>query len=112
MTDERKELGKIAHVTFGFGGDQDAMIGLSLTFSGKSWGCGTFVGGWAIERNEREQWSEGDRSASLAAAVWKLKETLEAAKKQHVEELRGVPVEVTLEGNVLKSWRVLTEVIP
>jgi hypothetical protein len=43
--------------------------------------------------------------------VWKLKEVLEAAHKQDVSELKGVPIECTFEGNLLKDWRVLTEVI-
>ncbi len=111
MGEYHKQIGKISAARFGFGGYQDACIGLSLTFESKGWGVGTFVGGWAIERSEYCKWSEGERRDSLADAVWKLKETLEQAHKQHVGELVGVPVEVTLEGNLLKDWRVLTEVI-
>ena len=33
------------------------------------------------------------------------------AKKTEVSRLAGVPVEVEFNGNVLKSWRVLKEVL-
>jgi len=95
------------------GGYQDAMIGLSLSFMGKSsWGCSTFIGGWATKRSDYTKWTEGERRETLADAVWKLKEVLEAAGKNHVGELEGTPVECTFEGNMLKDWRILTEVIP
>lgn len=106
-----KMLGRIEAATFGLGGYQDACIGLSLTFAGKSWGCATFHGGWATERSEFTKWTEEERRNDLSDAVWKLKETLQEANKTHVAELVGVPVEVTFEGNLLKDWRVLTEVI-
>lgn len=111
MSAETKELMKISSATFGVGGYQDAMFGLSLSFSSPGSGVGTFVGGWGIERSERAKWSEADRMASIYEAAWLLKETLEKAKKRHVAELAGTPVEVTFENGVMKSWRVLEEVL-
>lgn len=87
-------------------------MGLHLTFSGAGWGVGTFEGDWAIERSEHSKWTEESRRQRIFDAVWRLKDTLVKAKKQHVAELVGTPVEVTLDGNLLKSWRVLTEVLP
>lgn len=109
---ERKELGFIQAAYFGMGGYQDVMLGFGVTLGGKGWGVGDFVGDWATERSDRCQWTEADRQAGIAKAAWRLKEVLEQAHKKHVGELVGVPVEVTLEGNTLKSWRVLTEVLP
>jgi hypothetical protein len=36
---------------------------------------------------------------------------LKDAKVDSVDKLKGKPVEVTLDGNQLKSWRILTEVL-
>lgn len=57
----RKELGKIKSASFGMGGYQEAMIGLTLTFGGASWGVSTFLGGWGIERSDYCKWTEADR---------------------------------------------------
>ncbi len=108
---ERTQLGRIQSARFGFGGYQEAMLGFSVTLGGEGWGVGDFVGGWAIERSDHAKWTEADRQAAISKAAWRLKEVLEQAKKQHVAELVGTPVEVTLDGNLLKSWRVLTEVL-
>lgn len=112
MGNEQKVLGCISLARFGLGGYQDAQIGLSLQFDMKGTGVGTFIGGWAYTKPpSHAQWTKEDQRRTWADAVEKLNETLHAAKKQDVSQLVGVPVEVTLDGNVLKSWRVLTEVI-
>jgi hypothetical protein len=36
---------------------------------------------------------------------------LKDAKVSSVDELKGKPVEVTFDGNMLKEWRILTEVL-
>lgn len=108
----RKELGKITAATFGLGGYQDVQIGFWLTLGGEGWGVqGSGGGAWALDRDEHCKWTEEDRTASLAAAAMKLADTLKKAKKFAVQDLVGVPVEVTFDGNVLKDWRVLTEVL-
>jgi hypothetical protein len=104
-------LGKIQHARFGLGGYQDCQIGLSLTFSGQGWGCNWFVGAWATSRSEYTKWSEEDRLRDAGQAAMKLVEILNKTKKGDVSQLVGVPVEVTFEGNVLKDWRVLEEVL-
>lgn len=108
----RTELGRIQRASFGWGGYQEAMIGLSLTLGGKSWGVGDFKGTWGIERSEHAKWSEEDRVRQLGEAVIFLRDTLKAAGKQSVDQLIGVPIEAVFEGNMLKSWRVLEEVLP
>ena len=41
----------------------------------------------------------------------KLSDVLKQAKVNTIDKLKNIPVEVTLEGNTFKSWRVLTEVL-
>jgi len=36
---------------------------------------------------------------------------LKEAKVDNVDKLKGIPVEVTFDGMMLKEWRVLTEVL-
>lgn len=105
-----KWLGRIVRAEFGFGGYDDAMMGLSLTFEGPSVGTSTFEGTWAT-RSERCERTVEDQRALFAGAVETLRDTLRAAKKRHVAQLVGVPVEVTVVGGRMESWRVLTEVV-
>ena len=106
-----KELGKIQSARFGYGGYQDAMIGLSLTFGGKGWGCGHFDGAWAIERDDYAKWTEQDRIDQLGQTVMNLNDILRKAKVQEVSKLKGIPIECTFEDMNLKSWRILEEVL-
>ena len=109
------KIGWIKSAKFGHGGYQECMLGLDIEFAGHGWGVSSFVGGWSwllIGRGEHAHWTEAERSQSIEAACRLLDATLKAAKKRHVAELSGTPVEVTFDGNVLKSWRVLEEVIP
>ena len=45
------------------------------------------------------------------AAVRLAKQLIVDAKVRNFYDLVGIPVEVTIEGNALSSWRVLTEVL-
>jgi hypothetical protein len=104
------ELGKIRVALFGYGGYQDAQFGLTLEFEGKGWGVGTFIGPWA-RRTSGAKWTLDDQARQWAEMCAKLRDILEDAKKQHIGQLVGVPVEVTFEDRMLKDWRVLTEVM-
>lgn len=106
-----KKLAKLRAVTFGKGGYQDAMIGITFDIGGDGWGIGDFWGSWAIERSIYSKWTESDRVTELGDVVMRINSLLEDAKVNDVSELKGTPVEVTLEGNTLKSWRVLKEVL-
>ena len=108
---ERKELMKITDIEFGEGGYQDACIGLSITFQTEGMGASDFKGTWNMEPSPHAKWTVEDQDAEYAKVVRLISETLKAAKKRYVSELKGVPVEVTFDGNMLKSWRILTEVI-
>ena len=106
-----KRLGKLQNVRFGWGGYQEAEFGFSATITGDGWGVGTFKGAWGIQRSDHAKWSEEERRGWLADTALFVRDLLKAAKKQHVAQLDGVPVEATFEGSLLKEWRVLTEVL-
>ena len=110
----RKELGKIESVSFGFGGYQEAMMGLSLGFSGKGWGVSDFISGsWqsSIKCDDHCKWKESDRTVARVGMVERIDKILTDAKVYSVDKLKGKPVEVTFDGNMLKEWRILTEAL-
>ncbi len=109
-----KKLGKIESVTFGHGGYQDAMIGLNVTLSNGGWGVGDSKCAWDAEMikwDKNCKWTEADRDKQYAEIMRYLSKLLKDAKVNSVDKLKGIPVEVTFEGNMLKEWRILTEVI-
>lgn len=108
-----KRIGKIKKASFGHGGYQDACIGVSFDLGSDKdlWGVGDFWGAWATTRSDYCKWTEADRLTQLGEAVMRLNATMRDANVDRVERLAGVPIEVTFDGNTLKEWRVLTEVI-
>jgi len=110
----RKELGKIQSVTFGLGGYQDACLGIHITLGGESWGVSSTKSTWdsnMIKHSEYTHWTEQDRDKSFAEIMRYVSDLLAAAKVTSVDKLKGVPVEAEFDGNLLKSWRVLAEVL-
>jgi hypothetical protein len=85
------------------------MMGLTIVITG-GFGVADFFGTWAT-RSERAEWTVDVQRGYFADAVEKLRDTLTAAKCKHVGKLVGTPVEVICEGGLLKSWRVLEEVL-
>jgi hypothetical protein len=109
-----KRLGKIEDVHFGLGGYQGAMLGLHVTLGDGSWGVGDSRANWDSEQikwTEHTQWSEEDRNVWYAEIMKYVSKLLKDAKVDSVEKLKGKPVEVTFNGNTLKEWRILTEVL-
>jgi hypothetical protein len=109
-----KKLGKIQNVYFGIGGYQDAMLGLHVTLGGGSWGVGDGRFAWdaeLIKHSNYSQWTEEDRDKHYAEILRYVSKLLNDAKVSSVDKLKGIPVEVTFDGNLLKEWRVLTEVL-
>jgi hypothetical protein len=109
-----KKLGKIQSVRFGHGGYQDACIGLSVTLGDGSWGVNDFKGTWdpeIIKCTEHTKWTEEDRTNNIGEAVRLVSKLLKEAKVDSVDKLKGIPVEATFDGSMLKEWRVLSEVL-
>jgi len=107
------KLGKIRKVEVGLGGYQDMMLGVTYQLEGPSFGTARHRGSWGpeIKHTDSCAWSEADRHGEIGAALWQLGQVLVQAKKRTAEELAGVPVEMTFDGNALVSWRVLEEVL-
>lgn len=109
-----KKLGKIESVRFGHGGYQDAMLGLSVTLSASGWGVNDFKGNWdaeLIKCTENTKWTEEDRDKGYSDTMRFVSKLLKEAKVDNVSKLKGVPVECSFEGTMLKEWRILTEVL-
>jgi len=107
----RKELGKILDVKFGCGGYGDGMIGIEFTLSG-SWGevC-DFWGYWSGEVTEYTKWTDEERKLYLGEVLMKIQKILDQCDVFYINDLKNKPVEITFDGNCLKEWRILTEVI-
>ena len=109
-----KRLGKIEAVKFGVGGYQDAMLGIHVTLGNGSWGVGDSKANWDSEQikwGEYTQWTEEDRNKWYSDIMRDVSTLLKEAKVDSVDKLKGKPVEVTFDGNTLKEWRILTEVL-
>jgi hypothetical protein len=109
-----KELGKIEKVRFGHCGYQDSCLGISFVLTGKGWGLGDSKSTWdaeLIKHTENSQWSEEDRNKQYSEIMRYVSKLLKDAKVSNISELQGKPIEVTLDGNLLKEWRILSEVL-
>jgi hypothetical protein len=91
------------------------MFGLSLDFSFDSCcGIGTTIsGGWnnSIKCSEYCKWTEEDRNKQRAEMCEKVNQLILDAKVEYVDQLAGKPVELTIENNTFKDFRILTEVL-
>lgn len=109
-----KRLGKIESASFGLGGYQGAMLGLHITLGNGSWGVGSTKANWDAEQvkwTEHIKWSEEDRDGWYAEIMRYVSKLLKEAKVDSIDKLKGKPVEATFDGNILKDWRILTEVL-
>ena len=109
-----KKLGKIESVRFGIGGYSDSMIGLHVTLGAKGWGVSDSRSAWDSERTkwtENCKWTESDRDKQYSELLRYISKLLKDADVDSVDKLKGVPVEITFDGNILKEWRILTEVL-
>lgn len=110
-----KKIGKIKSVKYGFGGYQGCMFGVTFDLGSDkdSWGVGDFKGAWGpeIKVDKYTKWTEKDRSNQYADTARFVADLMMKANVRDLNDLVGVPVEVTFEGNCLKEWRVLEEAI-
>lgn len=107
----KKELGKIRNVVLGLGGYQDAQIGIWFTFGGDGWGVSNGRGVWQGNPSSSAKWTMEDKLKSMGEIMLYIEGLLKEAKVSDVNDLIGIPVEITFEGGKLDSWRILTEVI-
>ena len=106
-----KKLGKIINAEFGKISDKNFLMGLQLIFEFKD----SFVSDGArhcINMSERCKWeSHEQRMMTIEKEMDYVYKLLNDANCSYVSELVGKPVEVELEGNIFKDFRILTEVI-
>jgi hypothetical protein len=107
----RKELGKVKSASYGFGGYQECQFGLSVSLGAASWGVSDFWGFWSDDPGPGAKWTKEDQHRFHGETVDRIHKLLSSAKAKDVASLVGKPVEVEFDGMMLKSWRVLTEVI-
>lgn len=112
MSERESELGKIKSVTFGHGGYQDCMIGISFDLGGDSSSVGDFWGAWFIERSKSAEWTEESRTKLLGEMVMRISKLLEDAKVTRVQDLEGIPIRIYWKNfNHLDRWEILKEVL-
>ena len=105
---QTNELGKIEKVEFGF---FDRRFGISFTLKAASGrNVDDFWGGW-VSRPQHAQWTLEEQNVAIAGIWRRLIKTMEQAKANDFMNLVGKPIELTTEGMMLKSWRILTEVL-
>ena len=93
IVSKETELGKIDNIKFGLGGRDDSDMGLSVTLTGKGWGVSDF------------------KYSTSPDFYTHLKILLTKAKVLHIDQLKNIPVEATFENKLLRSWRILEEVL-
>ena len=108
ISEAEKYLGKITEVDYGkienkFG------LRVKLEFDGKKVED-TFLNTYAFKEIIKPDKIE-EYMMEVFKAQQKLWKLLKEAKVNCVSQLLGKPVEVEIENNLLKSWRILTEVL-
>lgn len=106
-----KILGKITSAEFGQVRDYPFLFGLQLYFKlgdGTSIGCGSK---YTINISKECCWEESERQAAIVKMIEHTNQILEDAKVNHVSQLVNKPVEVEIEQNTFKDFRILTEVL-
>lgn len=107
MTEKR--LGKIDSVKFGFVPDYPFLFGLILSFKlGNRSGIGC---SYTVNISDACKWSPDERSKGIEKTIDKIVEIMKDAQVNYVTQLQDVPVEVTIENNTFKDFRILTEVL-
>ena len=106
-----KNLGKITFADYGTVKGHPFLIGLQLGFK---LGDGTSVmdgGSNTVNISKECRWEEAEREAAITVNVEKIYQILKDAKVNYVSELINKPVEVTIDKNCFKDFRILTEVL-
>lgn len=104
-----KELGKIIFAEYGTLKDYSDLIGLQLGFS---IGCKNVMDGGKYTVFISSSCDDFiDQKNIIVDSVRNVNQILKDAKVNYVSELLNKPVEVTIENNTFKDFRILTEVL-
>lgn len=106
----KKILGKIDFAEFGTYKDRPFLIGLQLGFSMS--GCEVMDGGrYTVNISPECRWEPDERYEVVTKMVEYVNDILKDAKVNYISELINKPVEITLDDNTFKDFRILTEVL-
>ena len=106
-----KILGKISSAEFGTVRDYPFLMGLQLGFKLGD-GCGIMDGGmYTINFSKECRWDKNEKEKDVTVKMDDLYKLLKDAKVNYVSELKNKPVEVEIENNTFKGFRILTEVL-
>ncbi len=106
-----KILGKIDFAEFGTIRDYPFLIGLQVGFKLAD-GCGIMDGGqYCVNIDKACRWEESERQRAITVRIEDIYKILKDAKVNYISELKNKPVEVEIEKNTFKSFRILTEVL-
>ncbi|WP_255287496.1 hypothetical protein, partial [Bacillus sp. AFS075034] len=107
-----KFLGKIVKAEFGAWRDRPFMMGLQLEFRFDG-NCGVNCGGrHLVNISEQCLWdSEEQKHQAFQKLLEETNGILKDAKVSTVSELVGKPIEITIEDQMYKEFRILTEVL-
>lgn len=106
-----KILGKIRFAEFGTIRDYPFLIGLQVGFDLADGGAIMDGGKYCENISKSCKWEESEREQAITVMVENIDKILKAAKVNYVSELKNKPVEVEIEKNTFKSFRILTEVL-
>ena len=106
-----KVLGKIDFAEFGTIRDYPFLIGLQLGFKLGDGGGIMDGGSNTVNISPECRWETIEREVAITAAVEQVDKILKDAKVNYVSQLLNKPVEVEIERNTFKSFRILTEVL-
>lgn len=104
-----KFLGKIVSAEYGIDRDYPCNIGIKLNFQFDR--CYSITDGCKYMINLDEECGTVLDSQAAIASLVDLYKLLEDAKVQNVSELENCPVEVEIDDNIFKGFRILTEVL-
>lgn len=106
------KFGKIKKVTFGKGGYQEAMIGVSFDLGGDGWVVGDFWGQWSMKPSPGAEWTDESRKMALGNIVMRINQLLVDAKVNSLDRLVGIPVRIYFKNfNQLDRWEIFKEVL-
>lgn len=109
-----KVLGKIDRISLGMGGYQGVMFGLHIDFklsNGYHVSDSDCFWGYDIKVGKLTKWSESDREQEWGKIMTRIAKLCHQARVNSFDKLMGIPVEVEIENDSLKSWRILEEVL-
>ena len=106
-----KFLGKIENVRFGRNSDRPFLFGLDIDFRFNSSGVSANYSVNMTKPNQYTHFTQEEQDKHLVETMTFIWELLKTAKVNEISQLKNIPVEVEIKGNMFKDFRVLTEVL-